>query len=45
MKKVTFIKTHKSILKIEISGEDQYVDDFIEEFEKNFNITDQYILR
>lgn len=38
MKKITYIKSHKSILKIEVSGDDQHVDDFIQEFESKFDV-------
>lgn len=38
MKKITYIKSHKKILKIEVSGDDQQVDDFAQEFEDKFDV-------
>jgi len=38
MKKVTFIKTHKKNLKIEVTGQDDQVDQFIKEFEEKFEV-------
>jgi len=45
MKRITYIKSHKKILKIEVSGEDQQVNNFAEEFESKFDIDKIFIVR